>query len=119
MKYKAEVARAVAEGLVKLLKPGCRRIEIAGSLRRKKKEVEDIELLCIPKFEEASRDLVGQRPAIRVLAGQEPLPEGAQEARHRPRPQRPAPPDDSRQDRALLENNLGRVFGGSGLRLLR
>ncbi len=67
MKYKAEIARAVAEGLAKLLQPGCRRIEIAGSLRRKKEEVGDIELLCIPKFEEASVDLAGRAHLINCL----------------------------------------------------
>ena len=46
-----EKARAIAEGLKKLLEKGCTKIEIAGSIRRQKPEVGDIELLCIPKFD--------------------------------------------------------------------
>ncbi len=56
MKYKASIAKIIAEGIVNLLKPACRRIEIAGRLRRKREEVGDIEILCIPKFEEVSVD---------------------------------------------------------------
>ena len=45
-----EKARAIAEGLKERLQPACERIEIAGSIRRRKPEVGDIELLCIPKY---------------------------------------------------------------------
>ena len=45
-----EKARAIAEELKGLLEPTCDRIEIAGSIRRQKPTVGDIELLCIPKF---------------------------------------------------------------------
>jgi len=45
-----EKAKAIAEGLKALLEPSCHRIEIAGSIRRQKPEVGDIELLCIPRF---------------------------------------------------------------------
>ena len=45
-----EKARAIAEDLKSLLEPACKRIEIAGSIRRRKPEVGDIELLCIPKI---------------------------------------------------------------------
>ena len=45
-----EKAKAIAEELKKLLEPACDRIEIAGSIRRQKPTVGDIELLCIPKF---------------------------------------------------------------------
>jgi len=38
-----------AEHLVDVLRPGCERIEIAGSLRRGKAEVSDIEIIVIPK----------------------------------------------------------------------
>lgn len=41
-------ALALAEHLVTLLQPGCERILIAGSLRRQKKEVGDIELVAMP-----------------------------------------------------------------------
>jgi DNA polymerase/3'-5' exonuclease PolX len=45
-----EKARSIAEELKVLLEPACHRIEIAGSIRRQKPEVNDIELLCIPKY---------------------------------------------------------------------
>jgi len=46
-----ERAKAIAEELKGLLAPACERIEIAGSTRRRKPDVGDIELLCIPKFD--------------------------------------------------------------------
>jgi len=45
-----EKAKAIAEQIRVLLRPACNRIEIAGSIRRRKPEVGDIELLCIPKY---------------------------------------------------------------------
>lgn len=45
-----------AEVLVKRLSPGCEKIEIAGSLRREKPDVKDIELVALPH---AARDLYG------------------------------------------------------------
>lgn len=47
-----EKAKAIADELVELLKPACERIVIAGSIRRRRPDVGDIELLCIPKLEE-------------------------------------------------------------------
>lgn len=44
-------AREIAETLKSFLEDSCTRIEIAGSIRRQKPEVGDIELLCIPKFD--------------------------------------------------------------------
>lgn len=41
-------ADAIAAGLVRLLAPGCRRIEIAGSIRRRKPLVGDVEIVAIP-----------------------------------------------------------------------
>lgn len=50
---KAEVplseARAEAEKIIELLRPHCDRIEIAGSIRREKPVIGDIEICCIPK----------------------------------------------------------------------
>ena len=46
-------ALAVAESLIAALAPGCERIEIAGSLRRRKATVGDVELLYIPRRGEA------------------------------------------------------------------
>ena len=48
---KIELSRAqrVAEAVVEQLRPYCQRIEIAGSIRRKKHWVNDIDLVLIPK----------------------------------------------------------------------
>ena len=43
------VAKKIAEETMALLAPHCARIEIAGSIRRKKAEPGDIELVAIPK----------------------------------------------------------------------
>ncbi|GAI50844.1 unnamed protein product, partial [marine sediment metagenome] len=45
-----EKAKVIAENLRSLLAPVCARITIAGSIRRQKPEVGDIELLCVPKY---------------------------------------------------------------------
>lgn len=42
------IARPIADKYVDLLSPYCDRIEIAGSVRRKKANVGDIEIVCIP-----------------------------------------------------------------------
>ncbi len=47
MEYKK--ALEIAEKVKQELKPHCERIEIAGSIRRKKPEVKDIEIVAIPK----------------------------------------------------------------------
>jgi DNA polymerase (family 10) len=48
---KLYTAQKIAETLKGLLEESCERIGIAGSIRRRKPEVGDIELLCIPRFE--------------------------------------------------------------------
>lgn len=45
-------ARRVAEGFARALEPSCDRIELAGSIRRCKETVGDIEMVCIPKHRE-------------------------------------------------------------------
>lgn len=58
-------AMVVAERLLEVLAPACDRIEIAGSLRRRKPEVHDIELVAVPRFEDrAGADLWSTRAAI-------------------------------------------------------
>jgi len=42
-------AKVIAEELISLLSPACNRIVIAGSIRRQKPDVGDIELLVIPR----------------------------------------------------------------------
>lgn len=44
-----ERAEQVAQEVVKKLEPYCSRIEIAGSIRRKKHWVHDIDIVCIPE----------------------------------------------------------------------
>jgi len=44
---KLEEAKKIAEKYLNLLKPYCLRAEIAGSIRREKPEVKDIEIVCI------------------------------------------------------------------------
>lgn len=46
---KLEVAQKIANEVVKRLSPYCRRIEVAGSIRRRKPQVNDIDLVLIPK----------------------------------------------------------------------
>jgi len=43
-------AKAIAEELLELLKLACERVTIAGSIRRRRPDVGDIEILAIPKF---------------------------------------------------------------------
>jgi len=45
-----EKARAIAEKIKAILESSCERIVIAGSIRRQKPDVGDLELLCIPKY---------------------------------------------------------------------
>lgn len=52
---KHDVALKVAEALVEHLRPGCVRIEVAGSVRRGKPEVKDIELVCVPDLTPVKR----------------------------------------------------------------
>jgi DNA polymerase (family 10) len=47
---KLEKAKSIAKELIYYLAPGVNRIVIAGSIRRQKPDVGDIELLCIPRF---------------------------------------------------------------------
>lgn len=44
-----ENALAIAEGIVEALNPYCTIINIAGSCRRRKPEVKDIEIVALPK----------------------------------------------------------------------
>jgi DNA polymerase/3'-5' exonuclease PolX len=45
-------ARGLAEGIKKELAPFCHRIEVAGSIRRGKADVHDIDIVCIPISQE-------------------------------------------------------------------
>lgn len=54
-------ARKIAEYMCRHLREACHRIEIAGSIRRERPEVKDIELVVIPRFEDRGtpNDLFG------------------------------------------------------------
>jgi DNA polymerase/3'-5' exonuclease PolX len=58
---KLDDLQALATGLIFQLRPGCTRIEIAGSVRRSKPDPKDLELVCIPALGEfTERDLFGE-----------------------------------------------------------
>jgi len=46
-------AKTVANHLVDFMRPWCEQIEIAGSIRREVPVVKDVELVCVPKWENA------------------------------------------------------------------
>lgn len=50
MKFPLELARRLASQVVMALRPYCDVIEVAGSIRRQKAEIGDIEIVCIPKL---------------------------------------------------------------------
>jgi len=51
-------AEALAQEMVERLRGDCERIEVAGSVRRKKAEPHDLELVVIPRFEERQVSLI-------------------------------------------------------------
>lgn len=55
-------ARGVAEGLLTLLRSACERIEVAGSVRRQRPQVGDIELLAVSKVSPANQQMTFDRP---------------------------------------------------------
>lgn len=50
-------AMKLAEKIIEELSPGCEQVEFAGSLRRKKQVVGDLDIVCIPRW---SMDLFGE-----------------------------------------------------------
>ncbi len=61
-------ARELADGLLLRMMPFCERGLIAGSIRREKPEVKDIELVVIPKWEERpGADLFGTPERVNLL----------------------------------------------------
>ena len=61
LKWTMEIAMPVAEDIIERLKPCCARIAIAGSLRRLKRQVGDIEILFVPLISERLGDLFENR----------------------------------------------------------
>lgn len=58
-RMRLDVADRKARALVALLDPVCERIEIAGSVRRCRADIGDIEIVAIPKIVPAQPDLFG------------------------------------------------------------
>lgn len=50
-RWPLQLVRPLAEELRLLLEPACKRIQIAGSIRRLRPDIGDIEIVCIPKIE--------------------------------------------------------------------
>ncbi len=55
IKYPRYKALAVAEELVEALRPCCTRVEIAGSIRRGRPQVGDVEIVYVPSFAPGER----------------------------------------------------------------
>lgn len=49
-RYPAALAQQVAEEMMAALRRGCARVQVAGSLRRQRKQVGDVEILFIPSL---------------------------------------------------------------------
>lgn len=61
-------AREAAEWLVGNIRPSCHRVEIAGSIRRGRPEVKDVEIVCVPRWiERPGVDLFGTPEMVNVL----------------------------------------------------
>lgn len=53
-----KTAQSIADRIVMLLQPHCEIVHIAGSIRREKRAVKDIEIVCQPKVEEVQANLL-------------------------------------------------------------
>lgn len=58
-RWAADFVRPVLDELLGLLGPFCERLEVAGSMRRQRPDVGDLELVAVPRME-PTRDLFGQ-----------------------------------------------------------
>lgn len=52
-------ANKIANRICEILQPNCDKVDIAGSIRRGKEEVKDIEIIALPKLVLATTDLFG------------------------------------------------------------
>lgn len=68
-KFSRESAMVVANELVAALRPACDRVEIAGSLRRGKSTVGDVEILFVPKMDSVPVDFFGSRELVSQAEG--------------------------------------------------
>jgi len=71
-KFAYDEAHSIAVRVLELLQPHCIRCEIAGSIRREKSEVKDIEIVAIPKpyqaglFQDGIAEIVNQWQKAKV-----------------------------------------------------
>ncbi len=63
------LARKAAQKLLAQLEPHCERIEIAGSIRREKEEIGDIELVAIPKMGERMANVQPPAQQLNLFGG--------------------------------------------------
>lgn len=61
-RWPLDYARLTATVLSQVLTPFCERVAIAGSIRRGKEAVGDIELLYVPRYEDRQLDLISTAP---------------------------------------------------------
>lgn len=67
---KLEDAEKVARNVLGLMGPFCKRIEVAGSIRRRVSDVKDIEIVCIPSWADWQKEgslLAGDTERVNVL----------------------------------------------------
>lgn len=68
LKIPFKLADEIAAKLLKIFEPACERIEIAGSLRRRKPEVGDLEFVAIPRYISGGQiDLFGNSERVSLL----------------------------------------------------
>lgn len=61
-KYSIQFASRVADDLVCKLAPYCEKIQVVGSIRRERKMVGDVEILCIPRKIDVSNTMFNDKP---------------------------------------------------------
>lgn len=64
-----EKARTIADEIVSQLKPFCSKIEVAGSIRRRRPTVNDIDLVCIPSKQGAFLGVLQGLGRIKIGGG--------------------------------------------------
>lgn len=62
-----DTAYSIAEEIVSLVRDSCERIEIAGSLRRGKRKVNDIDIVTVPRYSETVQTLFGESLRYNLL----------------------------------------------------
>lgn len=70
-KKRSEERTKLAEKICKKLKPLCKKIEIAGSIRRKEKNPEDIDIVLIPKNKNKLEEFIKRKLNGRYIQGGE------------------------------------------------